>query len=145
MTSQTITDEQIATLMTEAIEAGDTAQVELCELALGAGLCIPTDEEQREARRACAEAIEAAQAMVEPGHLDVIGVGPATLQCLRDADGATVREDLLSTADSRWQCSHSTALGCESELWTVQVQSYPGIEEDLDRDDAVVIYGVSAD
>jgi hypothetical protein len=34
MTNKIITDEQIARLMTEAGEAGDLAQVELCESAL---------------------------------------------------------------------------------------------------------------
>lgn len=74
---------------------------------------------------------------------DVVGVGPATVRCLREADAASVRADLMSTADARWQCSHSRSIQCEPDVWTVQVQEYEGIEEDLDHDPSVVVYGKS--
>lgn len=70
-TTNTITDEQIATLQDEAAAAGDHEQVRLCEIALiGYGFeSLNAAEkrsfsaaEQREARERCAEAIADAEA-----------------------------------------------------------------------------------
>lgn len=93
MTTTTIeiTDAQISTLMDEAIAAGDTAQVELCEIALGAGHRIPSDREQRDARRECARVIAAAQAMAEPAYRIVVGERGNEQGHVIDCDATTER------------------------------------------------------
>ena len=64
VTADNVTDEQIGDLARAAGQAGDEAQVELCERALGAGEggsgC--SDVEIRDARRVCAEVIDLARA-----------------------------------------------------------------------------------
>lgn len=70
LTADTITDDQIRTLRTEAEAAGDYGQVDLCNRALATdtvdqdGNAIALADLTREdARAACAEAINAARAM----------------------------------------------------------------------------------
>ena len=56
LTAETITDDQIQQLSDEAAQAGDGAQVDICERALGG---------DDEARASCAEAINDARAMLD--------------------------------------------------------------------------------
>ena len=57
-----ITDEQIEQLKAEAAQAGDSKMVAICDRALYG--CMPQCD-WRAARKACAEAIEAAKAMAD--------------------------------------------------------------------------------
>lgn len=52
-------EERVSSLATEATEAGDTAQVELCEIALGCGDvgAGATDQQRADARTECARVL----------------------------------------------------------------------------------------
>ncbi len=65
LTADTITDDQIRALQTEASEAGDDTQADLCRLALGMTPLIAWNLTPYGARLRCADAINAARAMCD--------------------------------------------------------------------------------
>jgi len=75
-----------------------------------------------------------------PGTCVVAGVGTAsTPAILDDAAGAWLRR-LADMADSRWADHHSVTWQSETAHWMVVLDAYPGIEDDLEADSAVVFY-----
>lgn len=62
LTADTITDKQIQLLQDEAVEAGDTKQIDLCRLALGVTPVIAWNLTPYAARGRCADVINATSA-----------------------------------------------------------------------------------
>lgn len=92
LTADTITDDRIRALRAEAVAAGDPYQVGLCDLAQG--LEHATDMTAREARQACADAINGslARLRVECADRPVAKPEPLTADTITNAAIVAQRE-----------------------------------------------------